>query len=309
MKKIAVLGSSNMDFVFSVEEMPRKGETVKSREFQRVPGGKGANQACACGKLGGDCTFLGMVGDDDSGTSLMESLQAAGVCTDKMVKRRDCTTGMAAIQVNAEGDNSIVIVPGANGFCDEAYVEENLDVISEAEVVLTQLETPKEGVFRLIQAAREIGKTVILNPAPAPEALPEKILKGLSFLTPNETELNRLTGLPVETEEELVRAANCLLEKGVENVIVTVGSRGALLCNEAGSQIYPAFTCKKAVDTTAAGDTFNAGLAVGLAEGRSLEEAIRFANAAAAISVTRKGAQTSIPTKEEVDQLILSDAQ
>ncbi len=309
MKKIVVMGSSNMDFVFTVEEMPKKGETIKSREFQRIPGGKGANQACACGKLGGYCTFLSMVGNDDSGTSLIESLQAAGVRTEKMVKRTDCTTGIAAIQVNAAGDNSIVIVPGANGFCDETYMEASLDVIREAEVILTQLETPESGVFRLIWEARKNGKTIILDPAPAPEELPEEILQGLTFLTPNETELGRLTGMPVETEEELIRAAGSLLEKGVKNVIVTIGSRGAILCNETGSRVCPAFSYGKVVDTTAAGDTFNAGLAVGLAEGRDLENAICLANAAAAISVTRKGAQPSIPTIEETNRLILSYTQ
>ncbi len=305
MKKIVVLGSSNMDLVFSVEEMPRTGETIKSRGFHKVPGGKGANQACACGKLGGECTFLSAVGEDDSGKRLLESLEKAGVHTDKVLKKENDTTGMAAIMVAVSGDNSIVIVPGANQACDREYVESNMDVIEEADVVLTQFETPKEGVFKCIQEAKAAGKTVILNPAPAPDAIPKEILQGLDYLTPNETELNRLTGMPVETIEELEKASKVLLAMGVKNVIVTLGKRGALLSNVAGSRICPAFTHLKVVDTTAAGDTFNAGLAVGLAEGRCLEEAICLANAAAAISVTRNGAQTSIPTKEEADELIL----
>lgn len=305
MKKIAVLGSSNMDLVFSVEEMPRTGETIKSRGFHKVPGGKGANQACACGKLGGECTFLSAVGEDDSGKRLLESLEKAGVRTDKVLKKENDTTGMAAIMVAASGDNSIVIVPGANQACDGEYVENNMDAIKEADVVLTQFETPKEGVFKCIQEAKAAGKTVILNPAPAPDSIPKEILQGIDFLTPNETELNRLTGMPVETIEELEKASKVLLAMGVKNVIVTLGKRGALLSNAAGSRICPAFTRLKVVDTTAAGDTFNAGLAVGLAEGRCLEEAICLANAAAAISVTRNGAQTSIPTKEEADELIL----
>ena len=304
MKKIAVLGSSNMDFVFTVEEMPRTGETIKSLEFHKVPGGKGANQACACGKLGGDCIFLSAVGKDDSGEILLDSLKRAGVCTEKVLRAEKDTTGMAAIMVNAKGDNSIVIVPGANKACGKSYVEDNTEVIKEADVVLTQLETPEEGVYQFIEAAKAAGKTVILNPAPAREGIPEEILQGLDYLTPNETELNKLTGMPVETLEELEKASETLLKKGVKNVIVTIGKRGALLSNEAGNRICPAFTGIKAVDTTAAGDTFNAGLAVGLAEGRPLTEAILFANAAAAISVTRKGAQTSIPTKEEADELI-----
>lgn len=305
MRKIAVLGSSNMDFVFTVEEMARTGETIKSQSFRKVPGGKGANQACACGKLGGICTFLSAVGRDDSGEKLLESLEEAGVRTDKVLRKEDDTTGMAAIMVNAKGDNSIVIVPGANQACDGNYVEENRDVIREADILLTQFETPEDGVFKFIREGKAAGKTVILNPAPAPGTIPDEILQGLDYLTPNETELNTLTGMPVETLEELEEASKTLLEKGVKNVIVTIGKRGALLSNKAESVICPTFTEVKAVDTTAAGDTFNAGLAVGLAEGRPLMEAIRFANAAAAISVTRSGAQTSIPTKEEADRLII----
>lgn len=305
MRKIAVLGSSNMDFVFTVEEMARTGETIKSQSFRKVPGGKGANQACACGKLGGICTFLSAVGRDDSGEKLLESLEEAGVRTDKVLRKEDDTTGMAAIMVNAKGDNSIVIVPGANQACDGNYVEENRDVIREADILLTQFETPEDGVFKFIREGKAAGKTVILNPAPAPGTIPDEILQGLDYLTPNETELNTLTGMPVETLEELEEASKTLLEKGVKNVIVTIGKRGALLSNKAGSVICPTFTEVKAVDTTSAGDTFNAGLAVGLAEGRPLMEAIRFANAAAAISVTRRGAQTSIPTKEEADRLII----
>lgn len=305
MKKIAVLGSSNMDFVYAVEEMPRTGETIKSRGFRKVPGGKGANQACTCGKLGGDCVFLSAIGKDDSGEKLMESLEKAGVHTDRVLKKADDTTGMAAIMVNAAGDNSIVIVPGANLACDKEYVKDHMDAIREADVVLTQFETPEEGVFEFIQRAKELGKTVILNPAPAPENIPDEILEGLDYLTPNETELNKLTDMPVETMEELEKASEVLLRKGVKNVIVTIGKRGALLNSAEGKKVCPTFTNIKAVDTTAAGDTFNAGLAVGLAEGRSLTEAICFANAAAAISVTRNGAQTSIPTKEEADGLVL----
>ena len=304
MKKIAVFGSSNMDFVFGVEDMPRKGETIKSLSFDKVPGGKGANQACACGKLGGDCTFLTAVGDDDSGRSLLSSLEAAGVHTNKVLEKKGCATGMAAIVVEKKGDNSIVIVAGANQYCDSSYVKENLDVIREAKVVLVQLETPLEGVLTFIRLAKEAGKTVILNPAPASEQLPDEILGCLDFLTPNETELNTLTGMAADTEEEIEKAAGSLLAKGVKNVLVTIGARGAMLCNAQGSKIYPTFTHLKPVDTTAAGDTFNGGLAVGLAEGMELEQAIRFANAAAAISITRNGAQTSIPSREEVKELL-----
>ena len=304
MKKIAVLGSSNMDFVFAVEKMPRKGETLKSLGFNRVPGGKGANQACACGKLGGDCVFLSAIGDDDSGKVLLDSLKEADVHTEKMIMKEDCATGMAVIMVESGGDNSIIIVAGANQFCDSNYVEKNIDVIQEADVVLAQLETPLEGVFDFIKEARMAGKTVILNPAPAEVRISDEIWECLDYLTPNETELNTLTGMPTDTLEEIEKAAQILVGKGVKNVVVTVGSRGALLCNREGAKLYPAFANVKPVDTTAAGDTFNAGLAVGLAEDLELDQAIRLANAAAAISITRKGAQTSLPSREEAERLV-----
>ena len=271
-------------------------------EFSKNSGRKGANQACACGKLGGECTFFSVVGDDGSGEILLESLQAAGVHTEKVAKVKGCTTGMAAIMVNAEGNNSIVIVAGANQACDRSYVEKQIDVIRDADVVLTQLETPEDGVFYFIRAAKAAGKIVILNPAPAPGQIPDDILRDLDYITPNETELNTLTDMPVKTMDEIEKAAMKLFGKGVRNVIVTIGSRGALLCNASGCKVYPAFNYLKPVDTTAAGDTFNAGLAVGVAEGMNLEQSIRLANAAAAISITRSGAQTSIPTREEVNQ-------
>ncbi|MDO4488091.1 MAG: ribokinase [Eubacteriales bacterium] len=304
MEKIVVFGSSNIDMVLNVEEMPQKGETIKCKEYKTVPGGKGANQAVACGRLGGDCVFLSKIGNDDAGEILTKSLNSAGVNTEKMAKLDNCPTGTAVIMVNANGNNSIVIIPGANGECDMNYVEENRNVIEEAGIVMTQLETAFSGVFGLIRMAKKAGKTVILNPAPASTKIPDDIFDGLDFITPNETELSTITGMPVNTIDEIEKASRAILEKGVKNVIVTIGSRGAFLCNEKECRLCPTYTGVKPVDTTAAGDTFNAGIAVGLAEGKSLDEAIRLANAAAAISVTRAGAQTSIPTRKEAETLI-----
>ena len=303
MKKILVAGSSNIDFVLRVTEMPRKGETVRAKSFSKVPGGKGANQACACGKLGGDCTFLSAVGTDGLGDIVLDSLRAAGVKVDKVLCDKEAPTGMAVISVNDEGENSIMVVPGANAVCGTAYFEANRESLAAADIVLAQLETPAQDIYRLLEEAKQAGKTTVLNPAPAPDDIPDAVLRGLDFITPNETELEKLTGMKTGTVPEITAAARSLRDRGVRNVLVTIGPRGALLCGEAREKIYPTFDAQR-VDTTAAGDTFNAGLVVGLAEGMALEQAIRLANAAAAISITRKGAQTSIPTREEAEQLM-----
>ena len=305
MKKIIVAGSSNIDFVLRVEDMARKGETIRAKSLEKIPGGKGANQACAVGKLGGNCVFLSAVGQDDFGRQLMTSLSDANVNVEQMLQADNTPTGMAVISVNDEGENSIMIVQGANGLCNEAYFNNHREVIDQADYLLTQLETPKEDVYNLIDGCKKAGKTVILNPAPAPDSIPDAVLQGLDYITPNETELEKITGMKTGTMDEIEKAATELLNRGVKNVIVTVGSKGALLCNSQGSKLFPAYPAD-AVDTTAAGDTFNAGVAVGLAEGMPLEEAIQRANAAASISITRKGAQTSIPTREEADALYQS---
>ncbi len=305
MNKIIVAGSSNIDFVLRVAEMPKKGETIRTRSFDKIPGGKGANQACAVGKLGGDCVFLSAVGEDGLGSIVTDSLAAAGVDLSRVLRDKETPTGMAVIAVNDEGENSIMIVPGANGLCTEDYFDRNADCLAPGDILLAQLETPIEAIWKLIEKAKAAGCTTILNPAPAPESIPDAVLAAVDYITPNETELAAITGLPTGTVEEIDAAARSLCARGAGRVLVTIGPRGALLCDESGSRVYPTFDAKR-VDTTAAGDTFNAGLAVSLAEGASLEEAIRLANAAAAISITRKGAQTSIPSRAEVDQLLQS---
>ena len=299
-KKILIVGSSNVDFVLGVRDMPLPGETLLSHSFDNVPGGKGANQACACGRLGGDSTFLSCVGKNAQGQMLLESLNAAGVNTGFVRVLDGVPTGMAFITVNAAGENAIVVVPGANALCNKAYFEECDKVLKESDIILAQLETPAEDVYRLLKQARQLGKTTILNPAPAPDSLPKDVLPAIDYLTPNETELSKLTGMPTETMEEIHAAAWKLLEGGVGHVLVTIGSRGVYLCDRNGANQYPTVKVTP-VDTTAAGDTFNAGFAVGLSEGMPPEKAIAMANRAASLSVTRKGAQTSIPTREEVE--------
>ena len=299
MKKIVVVGSTNIDFVVRLTEMPKKGETVHTKSFDKIPGGKGANQACAVGKLGGNCTFLSAVGNDGVSELALNSLRAANVNIRPILISDDTSTGIAIIAVNDEGENSIMIIPGANSLCDNDYFTAHQSELNDADYVIAQLETPIDDVYNLLVAAKEAKKVTILNPAPASDTIPDLVLSHIDFLTPNETELAKVAGMPTETIPEITAAAEALLQRGVGNVLVTVGSRGALLCNRNGSHLYPAYP-QKAVDTTAAGDTFNAAFAVALAEGWTMDEAIVFANAAAGLSVTRKGAQTSIPCRSEV---------
>lgn len=303
MKKILVLGSSNMDFVVQLDRMPEIGETIISKDFHRIPGGKGANQAYACGKLGGSTCFLSAVGSDGIGSIIVDNLQQAGVDCSQVAFCDGQSTGMAMIYVNSKGDNSIVVVPGANNACDREYLAACEHLLASSDIVVAQLEIPLEGVCYAMGRAHELGKLTILNPAPAPECLPQELYSCLDYITPNETELHLLTGRGTDSLDEIRAAADILLERGVKNVVVTLGNRGALLRNSSTCIRYPApRVC--AVDTTAAGDTFNGALAVRLAEGAVLEDAINFANAAAALAVTIRGAQTSVPFRDEVERFL-----
>lgn len=300
-KKILVIGSLNMDMVIPVKELPRKGETILGGSPDYIPGGKGANQACAAGKLGGAVTMLGKVGRDSMGRTLKENLAAAGVDVSHVEETPDAPTGMAVIYVSESGSNSIVVIPGANGLCDAAYIEANEDLIAAHDIIVLQLEIPYDGVFRAIRLAKKHGRLVVLNPAPAPDSLPPEVIASLDYFTPNETEMGRIAGLPVGNTEEAVAAGKKLVEAGVGTVLATLGEAGALLVTGETAQVIPTLRVR-AVDTTAAGDTFNGAFVTALAEGKSEAEAIAFGNRAAAISVTRKGAQTSIPTRKEVEE-------
>ncbi|MCI8907773.1 MAG: ribokinase [Angelakisella sp.] len=299
-KKILVIGSLNMDMVIPVKELPQKGETILGGSPAHIPGGKGANQACAAGKLGGAVTMLGKVGQDGMGRALKENLAAAGVEVTHVEETPDAPTGMAVIYVGETGSNSIVVIPGANGLCDAAFIEANEELIAAHDIIVLQLEIPYDGVFRAIQLAKKHGRLVVLNPAPAPDSLPPEVIASLDYFTPNETEMARIAGLPVGGVEEAIAAGKKLVEAGVGTVLATLGEAGALLVTKETAQVLPTLRVQ-AVDTTAAGDTFNGAFVTALAEGMSQEEAIAFGNKAASISVTRKGAQTSIPSREEVD--------
>ena len=303
-RRILVIGSLNMDMVVNVEQMPLRGETIMGKSLAYVPGGKGANQACAAGKLGKNVTMLGCIGDDGNGQALRKSLAAAGVDVSYLVVCPGVPTGLAVITVDNGGGNSIIVIAGANSQCSPEVIRAHEKLIADSDIVVLQLEIPLEAVAEAVRLAKAHGKTVVLNPAPAPDSLPDELLRSVDYLTPNETELARLSGMPTDTAEQTEQAARSLIEqKGIGAVLATVGSAGALLVTAETAQLVPTIKVQ-AVDTTAAGDTFHGGFVTALSEGRPVLEAIRMGNMAASISVTRKGAQTSIPTREEVEALL-----
>ena len=303
-KQILIVGSLNMDMVIEMRQMPLVGETVLGKSLSYIPGGKGANQAFAAGKLGGNAVMLGCVGSDEMGEKLTEKLAESGTDTAHVASVPDVPTGTAVIYVNESGNNSIVVVGGANSACDVEFLKANEELLRASDYVMFQMEIPFEAVFYGIRKAKELGKTVILNPAPAPEPeeIPDDIWKCIDFLTPNETETAKLGGTNDTSEEGIRTGAGLLLQKGVKNVIVTMGEKGAFFTDGNSGEIYPTRKAK-AVDTTAAGDCFNGAFVTGLSEGMEVPEAIRFANLAASIAVERKGAQNSIPGREEVNQM------
>lgn len=298
-KGILIVGSLNMDIVVEMTKMPELGETVMGKHLSYIPGGKGANQACAAGKLGGHVTMLGCVGNDNFGTRQIQLLKESHVCMEYVDVRQEEPTGTAVIYVDGTGANSIVVIPGANACCDIQYLKEHDEVFQNCSYAMFQMEIPKEAVYYGIARAKELGKTTILNPAPAPEALPEEIWEKIDFFTPNETELAKLAGLKEMDERSIRRGARKILAKGVKQVLVTMGSKGVLWVNDKTEQIFPARKVE-AVDTTAAGDCFNGAFVTALQQGYSIEDAITFANLASSIAVTRKGAQSSIPERDEV---------
>ena len=299
MQNILVIGSLNMDLVIHLKEIPRVGETVMGKLHGYVPGGKGANQAYAAAKLGHGVSMLGKVGNDDLGKQLIDNLSNVGVDVSNISCQQDETSGIAIIYINEEGDNSIVVLPAANSACDTDFIANNEEVISKSKIILIQLEIPLEAAYLAIRLAHKHGCTVMLNPAPAPDSIPDEILKLVDYLTPNESELEKLSGTPVKDVDTAEKASDILLQKGAKNVIATLGREGAIWVNKDGSKVFKVEDIE-VVDTTAAGDTFNAAFAVGLSENMSIDEAIAFANKAARICVSRNGAQSSIPSRSEI---------
>ncbi|MCC6390721.1 MAG: ribokinase [Bryobacterales bacterium] len=305
---VAVLGSLNMDFVVSVETLPAPGQTVLGANFQMLPGGKGANQACACGRLGGGkvrARMAGRVGYDLFADHLKASLSSAGVDVAAVHATRSHPTGVALIWVDRQGQNSIVVASGANHVFAAADVNGLRATFSGASYALFQLETPLETVQAGLALARSEGARTMLDPAPA-GPLPPSLLQLVDILTPNESEASVLLGRPAAgfTIEEARQAAAALRrQSGVGTVVMKLGEQGCLWL-DANREVYAPGYSVKTVDTTAAGDTFNAGLAVALAEGLDVVDALRFANAAAALSVTQLGAQASIPPRADVERFL-----
>lgn len=297
-RKILVVGSSNTDMVIKTNHFPAPGETILGGEFLMNAGGKGANQAVAAARMGGSVTFVGKTGDDIFGQQAVRQLENEGINVDYISVDPENPSGVALITVDHMGENSIVVAPGSNGTLVEADFDKAISPLDEAEYVLMQLEIPVSTVEHIAALAFEKQKKVILNPAPAAK-LSDELLGRLYMITPNETEAEILTGIKVSDEQSALKAATLLHQKGVEVVIITMGSAGAFLLANDRHEIIPA-PHVVAVDTTAAGDTFNGALVVALAEGKTIRESIAFANKAAAISVTRIGAQSSVPFRNEI---------
>ncbi|MDP3914150.1 MAG: ribokinase [Bacteroidota bacterium] len=298
MKKIIVIGSSNTDMVIKTKNFPAPGETILGGKFLMNSGGKGANQAVAAARLGGTVTFVGKIGDDIFGKQAVQQLENEGINVNFVVVDPENPSGVALIIVDREGENSIVVAPGSNGTLSPADFDKAIVQLNESEYILMQLEIPILTVEHIARIAVEKRKKVVLNPAPATE-LSDKLLKNLYIITPNETEAELLTGVKVTDEQSALKAATILHDKGVEIVIITMGAAGAFLLVNGKSEIITALKVQ-AIDTTAAGDTFNGALVVALSEGKTIQESIAFANKAASISVTRIGAQSSVPFRKEI---------
>lgn len=300
--KVTVIGSFNTDLVVRAPHMPVKGETLLGGPYFTGPGGKGANQAVAAARLGADVTLVVRLGQDDFGDRAEENLRRESIRTDYVLRTDASHTGVAFIIVDEAGENMIVVAPGVNELLTPADVDSAREAIAQADMLLLELEAPLETVAHAVALAHELGVKVVLNPAPG-QPLSAELLRRVDVLTPNETEAQIITGLPVHTLEEAQRAGEHLLAQGVGVVVITLGARGALIVAREGTQHLPGRRVQ-VVDTTGAGDAFNGALAVALAEGRALPDAVAFANAAAALQVTRMGTAPAMPYRSEVEALL-----
>ncbi|NEP51873.1 MAG: ribokinase [Moorea sp. SIO3C2] len=296
MKPVIVFGSINMDLVAKTPRLPVPGETLQGHEFFTAPGGKGANQAVAVARLGIPTKIVARVGSDDFGTQLRHSLGVTGVDTDSVLVEEGVSSGIAVISVDQAGENTIIFVAGANGHVNETDVERLSNLLPGAAVLLIQLEIPMSVVLLAAAAAQKVGCPVILDPAPAQE-LPEELYGMVDIMTPNQLEASVLVDFPVDTIESAKNASEVLLQRGVDTVIVTLGEQGVFCATGSESFFVPAFSVE-AVDTVAAGDAFNGAMAVAIAQGLPLRQAVVWGAAAGALAVTKAGAQPSLPDKE-----------
>ncbi|MBI9071293.1 MAG: ribokinase [Melioribacteraceae bacterium] len=299
---IVVVGSSNTDMIIKVPHLPKPGETILGGEFTNAAGGKGANQAVAAARSGGKVIFVAKVGNDIFGESAIDGFINDNICIDHISKDSIEPSGVAQIVVDEKGENSIAVASGANARLSSEDVMNAKQKIELADILLTQLETPIETIAEAMTIAKANSVTIILNPAPA-QKLSDELLSMVSIITPNESEAELLTGIKIDDESSCVKASQELINRGVETVIITLGSKGAFVNHNNKQYILPGYKVKS-VDTTAAGDVFNGALAAALADKKSFEESVGFANAAAALSVTRLGAQPSVPTLNEINEFI-----
>ncbi len=299
---IVVIGSSNIDLIAQVAHFPQPGETIGNARYSQAYGGKGANQAVAAARAGGEVTFIASVGNDTFGQTMLVNFSKEGISTDYITQSGEESSGTAIILVNESGENCIAVAPGANALLSSELIDEARIAISGAEIILLQLEIPVETVTYVVELANRLGKKVMLNPAPAQE-LSDDLLKHLHYLVLNETEAALLVGHPVDTKQQIEAAANELLQKRVQTVIITLGARGAYVATRREQQTISAYRVQP-VDTTGAGDTFCGALATALSQQKKLNEAVAFANAAAALATTKLGAQPSAPTTSAIATLI-----
>ncbi|MWP61739.1 ribokinase [Gilliamella sp. Pas-s25] len=302
LNKLIVIGSVNIDHILNVNEFPKPGETLKGSNYKISYGGKGANQAVAAGRLGANVQFIAAVGNDDFGKKFKQQLESDHIDTHTVAVVESKNTGVALILVNKQGENQIAIHEGANSAVTPEYVGQFENDIIKANAVLMQLETPLQTIEHVAKLAKQNNTKVILNPAPA-QNLSDDLLKHIDIITPNETEAEYLTGIKIVTEQDAQKASAFLHNKGINTVIITLGSKGAWVSYCGKGEIVSGFHVK-AVDTIGAGDTFNGMLVTALLEGKALNQAVRYAHAAAALSVTKAGAQTSVPTRNEVEDFV-----
>lgn len=304
MSKITVIGSFVMDNVARMTKFPQAGESIIGESLELFPGGKGINQCVSVARLGGDVEMVGMLGKDNNGGVFRKIMEDDNIKADNVFSC-DKLTAVAQVQINAEGQNRICVIPSANYEFGFNELEKIDDVIKQTELVILQLELRLDVTKEIIRRAHEYGVKVLFNPAPAVK-LEKEILGMVDYITPNETELSILTGMPTDTDEDVIAAAKELLSYGTKTIVSTLGSRGALIATKDSVEIVRGYKVK-AVDTVAAGDSFNGALAVALMEGKSLKESVRFANAMGALTVTKKGAIPSLHNRAQVEEFIIEN--
>lgn len=295
---VVVIGSMNMDYVVNVNKLPKKEETISATSFTTSIGGKGANQAFAAKKLGAEVFMIGAVGNDEAGRRITERMKEENIDTTR-IETVNVPTGNAMITVEESGSNTIVVYPGANDYVSKNLIGKNEDVIKEADFIILQLEIPIESVEYAVKLAKKYNKKVILNPAPA-KKIPESLYEFIDILTPNETELESLS-----KEKDIKNGAKLLLHRGVKEVVVTIGDKGCYYLSKEDEFIIDSIEVN-AIDTTAAGDSFNGALAVGLCEGKSMKETLKFANIVGALTTTKHGAESSLPNRMDVDRIYIN---